>query len=124
MKTIMSIRTWALISMMALTGTVASAQHRHGNHIYYRGFHRPVVTSIVKRPAVTTHISNRLSKQDKLDMALAYLRNNAALTIQQYSKMTGLTKATAEAELDAFAVSKRTSIKMVTNGKKKYYVLP
>ena len=57
-------------------------------------------------------------------MALAYLRNNAALTIQQYSKMTGLTKATAEAELDAFAVSKRTSIKMVTNGKKKYYVLP
>ncbi len=56
-------------------------------------------------------------------MALKYLRNNKTLSISKYSKITGLTRATAEAELDAFAVSKTNPIKLIFNGKKKLYVI-
>ena len=56
-------------------------------------------------------------------MALAYLKNNKSLSISKYSKITGLTNATAEAELDAFAVNKQNPIKMILNGKKKLYVV-
>lgn len=112
-----------LIALMLLAGTTSFAQRRHYCHMRHYGYCRPVVTTIVTRPAVTTHISNRLSKQDRLEMALAYLKNNPKLTISKYASMTGFTKATAEAELDAFAVSKKNPIRKVVSGKKKYYVL-
>ena len=110
------------MAIAILVGATAFAQHRH-----YRYAHpaicRPAVVTVVNRPAVTTRVSNRLSKKDRLDMALAYLKSNKSLSISKYSKMTGLAKATAEAELDAFAVSKDNPIKMVQNGKKKLYVV-
>ena len=123
MMTIRKIRTQMLIALMLLAGTTSFAQRRHYCHMRHYGYCRPVVTTIVTRPAVTTHISNRLSKQDRLEMALAYLKNNPKLTISKYASMTGFTKATAEAELDAFAVSKKNPIRKVVSGKKKYYVL-
>ena len=124
MKTMMNIKKTMLIVMMALMGTTAFAQLRHYGHVHYHGgYCRPAVVTVVSRPSVTTHISNRLSKKDRLDMALAYLKSNKTLSISKYSKMTGLTNATAEAELDAFAASKQNPIKMVLNGKKKLYVV-
>ena len=120
----MNIKKATLVAMMALVGTTAFAQYRHYGHVHhYGGYYRPAVVTVVNRPAVTTHVSNRLSKKDRLDMALAYLKNNKSLSISKYSKMTGLANATAEAELDAFAASKQNPIKMVLNGKKKLYVI-
>ncbi len=119
-----NIKKATVVALMTLAGTTAFAQHRHYyGHVRYYGYHRPAVVTVVNRPAVTTHVSNRLSKKDRLEMALAYLKNNKQLTISKYCKMTGLTKATAEAELDAFTLSKGNPIKMVTNGKKKLYVV-
>ncbi len=119
-----NIKKGAVIALMTLAGTTAFAQHRHYyGHVRYFGYHRQAVVTVVNRPAVTTHISNRLSKKDRLEMALAYLKNNKSLTVSRYCKMTGLAKATAEAELDAFAASNSNPIKMVMNGKKKLYVV-
>ncbi len=117
-----NIKKATLIALTMLIATTASAQHRYHGRIYHRPYYRPSVVTVVNRPAVTTHVSNRLSKKDRLDMALAYIRNYKSLSISKYSKMTGLSKATAEAELDAFALSKDNPIKMVLNGKKKLYI--
>ncbi|HBK28964.1 MAG TPA: hypothetical protein DDZ04_03870 [Parabacteroides sp.] len=122
MKIKMNFKKATLIAITMLISTTAFAQHRHYGHVHPYTY-RPAVVTIVNRPAVTTHISNRLSKKDRLDMALAYLKNNKSLSISKYSKMTGLTKATAEAELDAFAFSNSSPIKIIMNGKKKLYVL-
>lgn len=118
----MKIKKVTLVTIMALTGITAFAQYRHYGHVHPYTY-RPTVVTVVNRPTVTTHISNRLSKKDRLDMALAYLKNNKSLSISKYGKMTGLTNATAEAELDAFAISKSNPIKMILNGKKKLYVV-
>ena len=124
MKTIKIMKKGMLIAMMALVSTTATAQYRHYGHFHHYGlYHRPFIATVVTRPAVTTHISNRLSKKDRLEMALAYLHNNKTLTISKYSKMTGLNNTMAEAELDAFVASKKNPIKVVFNGKKKLYVL-
>ncbi len=122
MKTMMNFKKTMIIGMMALIGTTAFAQRRHHAHVHPYNY-RPAVVTVVNRPTVTSHVSNRLSKKDRLDMALAYLKNNKTLSISRYSKMTGLTHATAEAELDAFAVSKGNPIKMVVSGKKKLYIV-
>ena len=125
MKTKMNIKKATLIAITMLIGTTASAQYRHYSRVHHYLYHPycPAMVTVVNRPAVTTHISNRLSKKDRLDMALAYLKSNKTLSISKYGKMTGLTRATAEAELDAFALSKSNPIKMVMNGKKKLYVV-
>ena len=68
-------------------------------------------------------VVNKLNKSDRLSMAVAYLRANASLTKDKYSQMTGLSKAIAEAELDAFAANVHTGIVAVANGKKKTYTL-
>ena len=113
-----------LIAMMALVSTTATAQYRHYGHFHHYGlYHRPVIATVVTRPAVTTHISNRLSKKDRLEMALAYLHNNKTLSISKYSKMTGLNSNMAEVELDAFVANKKNPIRVMFNGKKKLYVL-
>ena len=124
MKTIKIMKKGMLIAIMALVSTAASAQYRHHRYVHPYGlYHRPVIATVVTRPAVTTHISNRLSKKDRLEMALAYLHNNKTLTISKYSKITGLSNAMAEAELDAFVANKKNPIRVVFNGKKKLYVL-
>lgn len=123
MKTKTNIKKSTFMAIALMLGTSAFAQHRLYRHVHHYANYRPAVVTVVNRPAVTTHISNRLSKKDRFDMALAYLKNNNSLSISKYSKMTGLTKDMAEAELDAFAVSKNNPIKMIMNGKKKLYVI-
>lgn len=123
MSTKVNIKRNLLVALLTLASAMTYAQHRHYSHIHPHRYYRPIVTTVVTRPAVTTHISNRLSKKDRLEMALAYLRGNKSLSISKYSKMTGLTNAMAEAELDAFAVNKNNPIRMVKDGKKKLYVV-
>lgn len=118
-----TIKNMTLIILMILTSSAALAHHRHCRHINHYAYYQPTMTRIVVRPVTSTHISIRLSKYDRLDMALAYLKNNKSLSIAQYSKMTRLPKTTAEAELDGFAANKHNPIKMVINGKKKFYVI-
>ena len=55
-------------------------------------------------------------------MAVAYLETHEHLTIRQYAKMTQLGMASAEAELDAFAMDKDKPIRLVIKGKKKVYI--
>ncbi len=119
MKIDMKIKKATLIGLITMIGTTTFAQHRHHPVPRHSG---PAVV-VVDRPATFSHISNRLSKKDRLNMALAYLKSNKTLSISKYSKMTGLKRATAEAELDAFAMNKNNPIKMIMNGKKKQYVV-
>ncbi len=122
MKTRMNIKRFLFTTVLALAATTTFAQHRHRGHIARCGYWRPAVTTVITRPTTTVRISNRLCKNDRLEMALAYLKNNKTLSVSEYSKMTGLKKATAEAELDAFAASKKTPVRVVMSGKKKLYV--
>ncbi len=123
MNTKMNIKKMLFFVLLTLASTTTYAQHRHYRHVSHHGYYRPIVETVVTRPAVTTHISNRLSKKDRLEMALAYLKGNKSLSVSKYSKMTGLTNAMAEAELDAFSANKNNPIRMVKNGKKKLYVV-
>lgn len=124
MKTTTDIRRWFFANMLILsTVTVFAQPIRHG-YRHYHSLHRPVVTTIVTRPATTTRITNRLSKQDRLDMALAYLRTKKdVLTVKKYSQITGLSTSIAEAELDVFSINKNIPIKQTKSGNKKVYVL-
>ena len=106
----------------------ANAQrwHRHGYHghvVHAACMAYPTHVTVVAKPAVTTHISNRLNQKERFNMAMAYLKSNGSLTVKQYSKMTGLTKETAKAELDAFAADKSKPIVSTYNGKKQIYLL-
>lgn len=118
MKTKINIKKAMLLGMMTMVGLTACAHHRH----YTRIAHRPAVVTVVGSPA-TPRISNHLDKKDRLEMAMAYLKSHKSLSISKYSKMTGLSKATAEAELDAFAANRNNPIKAVVDGKKKHYII-
>ncbi len=84
--------------------------------------HRILVTPV--RPAIALRISNRFDRKGRLEMALAYLRQNPSLAVGKYAKMAGLPKDAAEAELDAFAFDPDNPITLtVTERKKKTYTL-
>lgn len=112
--TINQWRTGLTVMLLALSCLTAGAQ-RH------RRYYRPTrVTTVVSRPVVVARVNNRFNQRERLAMALAYLRSHAYLTVRQYARMTQLTKASAEAELDAFAADRVKPIQLVVNGKKKY----
>lgn len=46
-------------------------------------------------PTTTTRVSNHLTQNQRLHMALAYLQNNRYLSIKHYARMTGLSKQMA-----------------------------
>lgn len=105
----------AVAGLMALVSLTATAQP-HLRHHYVH--HRPHTT------VVNVHTSNnQLQRSDRFDMAMAYLKNNRVLTAKKYAKLTGLTHATAEAELDVFASDRKTPIRLIVDGKKKRYTL-
>lgn len=109
-----NIRRYALVSILAATCmTTAATQHRQ--------FHRPRITTVVVKPSVMLRIDNRLTQKERFQMAVAYLNNNKYLTVKRYAKMTGLSKRTAEAELDAFVSDRSKSIVCVIIDKKKMY---
>ena len=105
-----AIGLMAVISFM--TCCSASAQHRH---------HPQRVVTIVAKPATTVRIDSRFNRKERLQMAIAYLKQNQYLSIKKYAKMTGLSKDMAEAELDTFACNERNPITLVVTGKKKLY---
>lgn len=107
--------TVATIALVLVCGT-ANAQHWRWRHCPHR------VVTVVSQPAVPSHISNRFSQKERLVMAIAYLETHEYLTIKKYAQMTKLTKATAEAELDAFAMDKNKPVKVAIRGKKKVYI--
>lgn len=116
MRTTGKWKTGILVITMALICGTANAQHR--NRHYYP--HR--VVTVVTRPDVTSHVSNRFNQKERLAMAVAYLKTHEFLTIKQYAKKTQLSKTSAEAELDAFAMDKKKPIQLVIRGKKKVYI--
>ena len=81
------------------------------------------VVTVVTRPDVIVHVSNRFTQKERFKMAMAYLKDHDYLTVKTYAKMTELSKPTAKAELDAFAADKDRPIKAVIRGKKKVYIL-
>lgn len=56
-------------------------------------------------------------------MAVAYIKSHGSINAKQYSKITGLNKTTAEAELNAFGTRRINPIVIQFDGKKKTYVL-
>lgn len=66
-------------------------------------------------------VSNHLTQNQRLHMALAYLQNNRYLTIKHYARMTGLSKQMAEAELDSFCSRANGMLRCQTAGGKKVY---
>ena len=78
---------------------------------------------VVAQPGVTANISHLFTHKERFRMVMAYLKNHEYLTARRYAQMTGLSKATGKAELDAFAADKDKPIKAVTRGKKEVYVL-
>lgn len=109
-----------LMIAMVLTCETAEAQHWHR---HYRYNYRPDrVVNVVVRPEATSRVSNRFNQKERFAMAVAYLETHDFLTIKQYANMTQLSKASAEAELDAFAMDKKKSIELAIRGKKKVYI--
>lgn len=104
-----------LIAMILLCG-FASAQHWHRHYCPNR------VVTIVVQPGMISHVSNRFNQKERLAMAIAYLETHEYLTIRQYAKMTHLSMASAEAELDAFVMDKKKPIRIVIKRKKKVYI--
>ncbi|MBS7199081.1 MAG: hypothetical protein KH111_13230, partial [Bacteroidales bacterium] len=80
------------------------------------------VVKVVSRTSETVHINHLFSQKERFAMVIAYFEKHEYLTIKEYAKMTRLTKAAAEAELDAFAMDKNKPVKVVIRGKKKVYV--
>lgn len=86
--------------------------HRHRHHP------RVCVATVAVKPAAAC-VANGIGKGERLAMAVAWLENNRYLTATRYSKMTGLLKPAAEAELDAFACDKGCPIVSVRKGKQR-----
>lgn len=106
-----------MIIVIVLSCGTANAQRWHRYHRPYR------MVTVVTRPAVTVHVSNRFTQKERFRMAMAYLKNHAYLTVKKYAKMTELSKMAAEAELDAFVADKDKHIAAVMRGKKKVYIV-
>lgn len=112
------MKKYLTILLLSLVCFSCSAHRPHRHHRLHR--HHPVV--VVTTPAKPV-VSNKITTRDRMNMAIAYLNKNKQMSVTAYSKMTGLTKATAEAELDAFALDKNIPIGISMVGKKKVYVL-
>lgn len=116
MNVIGKLKITVVTIVLALVCGTVNAQHGRWLHRPYR------VITVVPQPTVPPHISNRFSQKERLALAIAYLESHECLTIKKYAQMTKLTKATAEAELDAFAMDKNKPVKAVIRGKKKVYI--
>lgn len=112
-------RKWEIgILVIAMTLVCGTANAQHWRHHYCPNR----VATVVVRSGATSHISNRFNQKERLAMAVAYLRTHEYLTVKQYAKMMQLNKASAEAELDAFAMDERKPIQSVIRGEKKIYI--
>lgn len=113
----MKIRTGIIAISLALMCASIQAQPRQ----HTRRGHG--VTTIIVKPAAKGHGVKRTDRKDRLAMAVAHLRTNRFLTVKKYAKMTGLTHATAEAELEIFAADRCNPVVRALKGKKKIYTM-
>ena len=106
-------------SLALLCGTANAHRHYHGPR--YR--HVPRITTVIRTaPAKRTTVVTRLTKKDRFEVAIAYLKANPDISVKQYAKMTGLKKEMAEAELNMFAQDAFNPIKPVPGKKNLYYL--
>lgn len=116
MNTANKVKTVITAVALAAVCMSTSAQPRHHRH-------RHVVKTVVVKPVATTVVSNRFNASDRWMMAVAYLKSNATINAKQYAKLTGLTKAAARAELEAFAADRHKQLTAVVKGRKTVYTL-
>lgn len=106
-------------SLVILCGTACAHRHHHGPRYRYT----PRITTVIKVvPEKRATVVTRLSKRDRLEMAIAYLRDHHDMSVKQYSKMTGLKKRVAEAELNMFSQDVLNQIKPVPGKKNLFYL--
>lgn len=117
MKSNSKIRIATMAIILTLACGTADAQRLHRHH------HPHALITVVEKPSITVHLKNELNQKERFAIAVAYLKENKYITVNKYAKMTGLTKATAKAELDSFAADKNRPISAVTKGKKRVYVI-
>lgn len=108
------------MALLMMCGTADAQRHCHR---HWRGGTKATrVVVVANRPQMSSRVTNRFGKKERLSMALAYLETHNSLSIRKYADITQLKRATAEAELDAFAMDKGNPIRLVVNGEKKIYV--
>lgn len=83
---------------------------------------KSTTTTSAEAPKTKPVLVNRITKKDRMKMAVAWLKNHPTISVGQYAKITGLKKDIAEAELNVFAQNDKYPIK-AAEGKKKLYVL-
>lgn len=120
----MNISNGLKVMILAALITVAGSGQIEARGRHHHGVRPPrvVVHVPASRPVVTSRISNRFCRQERLAMAIAYLRNHKHLTVKQYTKITSLDRNAAEAELDVFAMNRNIPIRAIIKGKKKLYI--
>lgn len=116
MNTAKNMRRAILIAALAMTISSADA---HKKPVRYRVVHS---TAVVVKPVVVKKSVLRTDRNARLAAALAYISDHKSITAKKYAKLTGLSKSTAEMELDAFAFENGNPIAVVSSGKKKIYV--
>lgn len=121
MRTIVILKKSILISAIVLLGIGGTIQAKH-RHIY-RVPARPIGFTVINQssPLVTT--VQRFTQKDRWNMVVAYLGTHTYLSAKDYAKLTGLKKAVAEAELEAFSVDKKKKLSIIFIKKKKVYTL-
>lgn len=77
------------------------------------------MATVAVKPSVVVCTTSGIDRGERLAMAMAWLKSNKYLNARQYSKMTGLSKSAAEAELDAFSRDKDCPIVAIQKGEKK-----
>lgn len=102
---------------MLMASLSANAQRAHSRHVHHP--HPVHVVKVLPRPVVVPCAPAKLSKADRLEMALAYLKSGKCLTVTQYHKMTGLSNEVAEAELDSFAADAACGLPWSSTGGRK-----
>lgn len=102
--------------VIALSCGTADAQRWHRLSRPYR------VVTVVPGPAAAVHVMNSFTQKERFGMAMVYIQNHGYITVKKYAKITGLPKASAKAELDAFAADKDKPVTAVIKDGKKAYV--
>lgn len=116
MNTTDNVKKALFVALLAMTISTADAHRRPvRHHVVHR-------TTAVTSPVVISSTLNSLNRADRLKLALAYIDRNGGITAKQYAKLTGLSKSTAEAELDSFATDRRPQLAISQRRSKWVYV--
>lgn len=116
MNTTDNVKKALFVALLAMTISTADAHKRPVRRCTVH------TTVIAPRTVVVKNTTNSFNRNDRLKLALAYIDSNCGITAKQYAKLTGLSKSTAEAELNSFATGAMSPLTIMTSGKKCVYV--